>query len=136
MNLEASNLSHHSRPYISSCSTAPVQGSSAGEQRLTTQLRSIVSIAGGSPALSLSIGEGAVNAMALSPDGALVAAAGEDGCLTLFDFASGRRVGGFKVRKAGRGGVSGHFLRTPLNWAIFISRRQSQAVVFALTFFK
>jgi WD40 repeat protein len=74
------------------------QGAAAGEQRLTTNLKSITSIAGGGPAKTITSGGGKINALAVSPDGALVAIVSQDGVCRLFDFGSGRLVGGFKVR--------------------------------------
>ena len=49
------------------------QGAAAGEQRLTTTLKSITSIAGGGPAKTVSSGGGKINTLAVSPDGNLVA---------------------------------------------------------------
>ncbi len=74
------------------------QGAAAGEQRLTTTLKSITSIAGGGPAKTVSSGGGKINALAVSPDGNLVATVSQDGVCRLFDFGTGRLVGGFKVR--------------------------------------
>ncbi len=75
-----------------------LQGAAAGEQRLTTTLKSITSIAGGGPAKTVSSGGGKINALAVSPDGNLVATVSQDGVCRLFDFGTGRLVGGFKVR--------------------------------------
>lgn len=75
----------------------------ASQEKMTTHLKSIVSLAGGAPVATLRV-RAPVAALAAQPGGgALLAAACGDGCLRIWDSDSLQLVAGFRVRTPGQG---------------------------------
>lgn len=76
--------------------TAALQSLGQDGQRIATQLRSVVSVAGPQPTAAIRTGS-PISAIAAAPDGSAVAAACADGRLRIYDASTHRLVGGCKV---------------------------------------